>query len=681
MRIVDKLARIDQEICQDMGLPPCENGCPLHMNVPRFLELYKERRIDEAFESVILDNPLPASTGRVCQHPCENRCRRATLDEAVNMREVHRQIADAILFSDRFEPVVSRIAARKFESTGRKVAVAGAGPAGLTAAFYLALMGHAVAVFDEKAEAGGMLRFAIPEYRLPKAVIRREIELIGRMGVNFVFNTRIGSDLPLKDLAERFDSVFFSIGTWKESWPRLSGTELKGVYPALSFLESVATDKRVLVGSKVVVIGGGNAANDSARTALRLGAEVTVIYRRERKDMPAIEEETMASEEEGAQYIFLAAPHRILSDSEGRVKAIEIEKTRLGERDTSGRRRPVPTGEIQRIDCDTVILGIGESFDADFCRDSGLALKEEGTIIVDRLSLETSHPGFYAGGDMISGASNVSSAMGWGKQAARNIDERLMGESRWSRIFPPFQYGQQVPEEPSKSRRHLSHAASAKVRVLSSEEVDTGLLPEEAWEEAGRCLRCDVRGRCATCVSVCPVLAVAATKTGSKVESVHIDEEHCQGCTICVSRCPDHAIQMLPREHAFQVGVKLEIVTQQIEQICRSAHFYPDQVVCYCHRVQAKEIVAAILAGAKTPEEVAQATGARTGCGILCITGIIRLLEGAGLKLNRAAGVQWYGNPATIWKISSEIKKKYPQYYLEEDLTAVDAVFPKGEQE
>jgi NADH-quinone oxidoreductase subunit F len=681
MRIVDKLARIDQEICQDMGLPPCGNGCPLHMNVPRFLQLYKERRIDEAFESVILDNPLPASTGRVCQHPCENRCRRATLDEAVNMREVHRQIADDILFSGRFEHLVSRIAARKLDSTGREVAVAGAGPAGLTAAFYLALMGHTVTVFDEKAEAGGMLRFAIPEYRLPKAVIRREIELIGRMGVNFVFNTRIGSDLPLKDLAERFDSVFFSIGTWKESWPHLSGTELKGVHPALSFLESVATNKRVLVGSKVVVVGGGNAANDSARTALRLGAEVTVLYRRERKDMPAIEEETMASEEEGAQYLFLSAPHRIVSDSEGRVKAIEIAKTRLGERDKSGRRRPVPTGEIQSIDCDTVILGIGESFDADFCRASGLALKEEGTIIVDRLSLETSQPGFYAGGDMISGASNVSSAMGWGKQAARNIDERLMGESCWSRIFPQFQYGHEAPEEPSKSRRHLSHSVSAEARVLSSEEVENGLLPEEAWEEAGRCLRCDVRGRCATCVSVCPVLAVEATRTGDKVESVHIDEEHCQGCTICVSRCPDHAIQMLPREHPFQVGAKLDVVTPQIEQICHAAHFYPDQVVCYCHRVQAKEIVAAILAGASSPEEVAQATGARTGCGILCITGIIRLLEGAGLKLNRAAGVQWYGNPATIWKISGEIKKKYPQYYLEADLVAVDTVFPKGEQE
>jgi len=681
MRIVDKLARIDQEICLDGGLPPCETGCPLHMNIPRFLQLYKERRIEEAFESVILDNPLPASTGRVCQHPCENRCRRTTLDEAVNMREVHRLIADSILFSDRFDGLVSRVASRKLSPTARKVAVAGAGPAGLTAAFYLALMGHDVTVFEEKAEAGGMLRFAIPEYRLPKTVIRREVELIERLGVKFVFNTRVGYDLPLDDLAGRFDSVFISIGTWKELWPHFPGTELKGVYPALLFLESVAKNEGVLVGRKVIVIGGGNAANDSARTALRMGAEVTVLYRRERKDMPAIEEETMATEDEGAQYIFLSAPHRILGDADGKVEAIEVAKTRLGERDKSGRRRPVPTGEIQRIECDTVILGVGETFDAEFCRGSGMALKEEGTIVVDRSSLETSRPDFYAGGDLISGASNVSSAMGWGKQAARNMDESLMGEGRWGRIFPAFSYDQKLPEEPNKGRRHTSHSVSAKVRIQSDEEVETGLLPEEAWEEAGRCLHCDIRGRCATCVSVCPVLAVHPTKNGFTVESVLIDEDHCQGCTICVSRCPEHAIEMLPREHAFVVGAKIEIVTPEIERICRNAHFYPDQVVCYCHRVQAKEVVAAILAGAATPEEVAQATGARTGCGILCITGIIRLLEGSGLKLGKAAGVQWYGNPATIWKISGDITEKYPQYYVEADLMAVDAVFPKGEQQ
>jgi len=480
-------------VCQDLALSPCENSCPLRMNIPRFLQLYKEHRIEEAFDSVILDNPLPASTGRVCQHPCENRCRRSTLDESVNMREVHRHIADTILFSDQFEPMVGRIVARKLGATGRKVAVAGAGPTGLTAAFYLALLGHEVTVFDEKAEAGGMLRFAIPEYRLPKEVIRREVELIERLGVKFVFNTRVGFDLPLNDLADRFDAVFISIGTWKESWLYLPGTELKGVHPALIFLEAVARDDAPRMGRRVAVIGGGNAAIDSARTAVRMGAETTVLYRRERKDMPAIEEETVAAEEEGVRFVFLSAPHRILGDAEGNVKAIEVVRTRLGEYDRSGRRRPLPTDEIQRFECDAVVLGVGETFDLDFCRASGLGLKEEGTIVVDRFSLETSRANFYAGGDVITGASNVSNAMDYGKQAARNIDERLMGEPRWVRLFPDFAYEQKAPEEPGKSRRHAAKALAAKKRTKSNDEVVTGLVTEEAWEESCRCLRCDIR--------------------------------------------------------------------------------------------------------------------------------------------------------------------------------------------
>ena len=390
------------------------------MNIPRFLELYKEGRLEDAFESVIMDNPLPCSTGRVCQHPCDNRCRRQTLDEPVNMREVHRFIADYILLSDRFEEAVRRIAARKLEPTGRKVAVAGAGPTGLTAAFYLALLGHDVTVFDSLAEAGGMLRFALPEYRLPKPVLRREIELIERLGVKFVLNTRVGFDISLNDLDEHFDAVCLAIGTWKESWVYLPGTELKGVFPALPFLESIAKGDSVALGHKVVVIGGGNAAIDSARTALRLGASVTVVYRRERKDMPAIEEETAACEEEGAKIVFLSAPHRIMGDAKGNVKALEVVKTRLGEYDRSGRRKPILTDEVQRLECDSVILAVGESVDLDFAKASGLEIKDSGTVVVNHFTLETSRPRFFAGGDLVTGASNVSNAMAYGKQAARS---------------------------------------------------------------------------------------------------------------------------------------------------------------------------------------------------------------------------------------------------------------------
>jgi NADPH-dependent glutamate synthase beta subunit-like oxidoreductase len=268
---------------------------------------------------------------------------------------------------------------------------------------------------------------------------------------------------------------------------------LKGVYPALPFLESGARQEQVKKGSQVAIIGGGNAAIDSARSAQRMGASATILYRRERKDMPAIDEEIQAAEEEGVKIVFLAAPHRILGDKDGNVKAIEIVKTRLGEYDKSGRKRPIPTDEVQRFDCDSVILAVGETFDLDFCKASGLELKEEGTIVVDRFTLETSRPGFYAGGDVITGASNVSNAMGGGKQAARKIDERLMGEQRWERLFPEFEYSRQAPGEPSLSRRHSGHSLLAKIRVCSQEEVVAGLTPEEALEEARRCLRCDLR--------------------------------------------------------------------------------------------------------------------------------------------------------------------------------------------
>jgi NADH-quinone oxidoreductase subunit F len=480
-------------VCQELALSPCENSCPLRMNIPRFLELYQEGRLEDAFESVILDNPLPASTGRVCQHPCDNRCRRQSFDEVVNMREVHRFLADAIYQSDLFEPMLERIRARKLAPTGRKVAVAGSGPTGLTAAFYLAMLGHDVTVFEERSEAGGMLRFAIPEYRLPKSVLRKELDLIEGVGVKMVFNTRIGFDVPLNELASQFDAVFLSIGTWKESWLYLPGTELKNVHPALPFLESVARKEKVAMGARVAIIGGGNAAIDSARTVMRMGAQATILYRRERQDMPAIDEEIQAAEDEGVRFVFLAAPHRILGGADGSVKAIEIVKTRLGEYDKSGRRRPMPTDEVQRFECDSVILAVGETFDQDFCRASGLELKEEGTIIVDRFTYETSRPNFYAGGDVITGASNVSNAMSCGKQAAQKMDERLMGEQRWERIFPDFEYSRTAPGEPSLSRRHAAHDLPAALRVRSQQEVVAGLDPKEALEECRRCLRCDLR--------------------------------------------------------------------------------------------------------------------------------------------------------------------------------------------
>ena len=480
-------------VCEDLALSPCENSCPLHMNIPRFLQLFQEQKLEDAFLSVIMDNPLPASTGRVCQHPCDNRCRRHAIDQAVNMREVHRTIADAIYNSDRFDSLVDRVASYKLQPTDRKVAIVGGGPTGLTAAFYLALLGHEVTVYDTNPLPGGMLRYALPEYRLPKSALDREIELIERLGVEFVCDTAIGRDISLNELDNMYNAVFISIGTWKESWVYLPGTELKGVLPALIFLEAVSKRQSAELGHNVVVIGGGNAAIDSARTALRKGAGVTVIYRRERKDMPAIKEEINAAEAEGVRFIFLATPHRIVGGEQGSVKAIEVVKTRLGEFDSSGRRKPVPTEEIRRYECDTVILAVGESVDPDFGRGSGLKINEDGTIEVDRFTLETSRNKFYAGGDAITGASNVSNAMGLGKKAARNIDQRLMGAARFDRVMPKFAYSQIPPPQQSDLPRHELTELPARERVMNFNEAMLGLSAAQALDEARRCLRCDIR--------------------------------------------------------------------------------------------------------------------------------------------------------------------------------------------
>jgi len=462
------------------------------MNIPRFLQLYQEGRLEDAFLSVILDNPLPASTGRVCQHPCDDRCRRAALDEAVNMREVHRAIADQVYASDRFEAMVERIRERRLEPTGMHVAVVGAGPTGLTCAYYLALLGHAVTCYDSRPKAGGMLRYALPEYRLPKEVLDREVELIERVGVELRLGIEVGTEVTLNDLAQQFQAVFLSIGTWKETWVYLAGTELDGVTPALPFLEAVSRGEPVPVGRKVVVIGGGNAAIDSARTARRLGAEVTVVYRRERKDMPAIVEEVVAAEHEGVRIAYRAAPHRIVGDKDGRVVALEAVRTRPGDFDTSGRRRPVPTSEVVRFECDSVVLAVGESVDLDFCAASGLMVKETRTLEVDRYTLETSRDRFYAGGDLVTGASNVSNAMGLGKKAARTIHKRLTGREDAAMLIPEFTYAMVVPDPPSPFPRHTSPELPATERVRAWSEVSPGLPVLAVHEETTRCLRCDV---------------------------------------------------------------------------------------------------------------------------------------------------------------------------------------------
>jgi NADH-quinone oxidoreductase subunit F len=479
-------------VCQALMLAPCENSCPLHMNIPGYLELLKENRLDDAFELVLLDNPLPATTGRVCQYPCEQRCRRATLDEAVNMREVHRYIADAKMSKTPAAKIVHRLKQRKLSATGKSVAIAGAGPAGLTAAFYLALLGHEVTVFEAAARPGGMLRYALPQYRLPKNTLDREIAVIRGLGVRFTCNAALHKEITLEELAGANDAVLLAFGTWEEQDLGVPGRERAGVLPALDFLGVVTRGKENPVGRKVIVIGGGNAAIDSARTALRLGADVTIVYRRTREEMPAIAEETAHALEEGARLVTLAAPVQVLGEN-GTVTGLEVEKTALGKFDARGRRVPVPTGEKYVIPCDTIIEAIGQKVEAEVSRKLSLRLAGSGTVEVDPWTLRTNDPRVFAAGDVVTGAANVSGAMALGKKAAQNIDRQLTGQDRFRELWPALEYDETPPPHGQGGKRNTAKVAGSAARRHNFNEVTQTFSAAQAHAEALRCLRCDIK--------------------------------------------------------------------------------------------------------------------------------------------------------------------------------------------
>ena len=479
-------------VCQALMLAPCENSCPLHMNIPGYLQLLKENRLDDAFEMVLLDNPLPATTGRVCQYPCEQRCRRATLDDAVNMREVHRYIADAEFARTPAAEIIGRLKERKLSPTGKSVAIIGAGPAGLTAAFYLALLGHNVTVYEAAAHPGGMLRYSLPQYRLPKDTLDREIAVIHGLGVRFTCNTGLERDFTLEEMTGANDVVLLAFGTWEEQDLGVPGREHQGVLSGLDFLEAVSHGKKNSVGHKVIVIGGGNAAIDSARTALRLGAEVTIVYRRTREEMPAIAEETAHALEEGARLVTLAAPVQVLVEN-GKVTGLEVEKTVLGKFDTRGRRAPVPTGEKYVIPCDTIIEAIGQKVEAGVTGKLGLRLSRSGTIEVDPWTLRTDDPKVFAAGDVVSGASNVSGAMALGKKAAQHMDRQLTGQDRFRELWPALKYDNTPPPHDQGGPRVPAKIAGPAARRRNFNEVTQTFTAARARAETLRCLRCDIK--------------------------------------------------------------------------------------------------------------------------------------------------------------------------------------------
>lgn len=465
---------------------PCFKACPAHIDVQGYLGLIANGEYREAVALIKEKLPLPASIGRVCPHPCEERCRRSLVDEPLSIAALKYFAADLDLKSgDPYRPEAA-------PPTGRQVAVVGAGPAGLTAAYFLARAGHRVVVYEAMPQAGGMLRYGIPEYRLPREVLDRELELIAAMGVRFVYNTRIGEEVSLDCLRSHYDAVFLGIGAWRSSGLRCEGEDLPGVLGGIDFLREVARHRSAGIGERVAVIGGGNTAIDAARTALRLGAgEVMVIYRRTRAEMPAEEQEIIEAEEEGVQFKYLAAPIEVCSRN-GRVASLRLQKMRLGEPDASGRRRPLPVpGEVETIRVDTVIRAVGQEVDPAGLK--GVALTGRGTIAADDETLATSLTGVFAGGDGVTGPGIAIAAIAQGRRAAESINSYLAGRRFTARAeYLVEQKGLTARDFADRRReaRVIVPELAPAERRGSFREVRLGLDEAAARAEAGRCLEC-----------------------------------------------------------------------------------------------------------------------------------------------------------------------------------------------
>ena len=478
--------------CESLFPALCENSCPLHMDIPGYIELIKEERWEDAFELTLRDNPLPGTLGRICHFHCQMRCRREMLDQPVSQGEIHRYLADTIYQLGKEEDIYRKLIKEKLPPTGKRIAIVGAGPAGLTAAFYLVRLGHDVTIYDAMPEAGGILRYGIPQYRLPKELLQKEIKVIRRLGVQFKMNRRLGRNLSLDELKKESDALFMAIGAWKDVALNIPGENAKGVFAGSEVLKEMAMGKIPQIGQRVVIVGAGNVAVDAARSLLRLDKEVILVYRREKKDMPANAVEMSEAEEEQIKFRFLSAPYEIVADGSGLVRALCIEKMKPGDIDRSGRRNPVATGLFEEIPCDSVILAIGERVSSEELTDS-MSLTGDGRIAVDRFTFRTSDPKIYAGGDAVSGPATAAEAMGMAKKAAAAIDRTLMNEERFHLLSREFNYGNEVPINPKPSPKNVARRLSVRDRVNNFNEISFGFTGEQARNEVERCLRCDVR--------------------------------------------------------------------------------------------------------------------------------------------------------------------------------------------
>ena len=475
-------------------IAPCSAGCPAGLDVSGYVYELASGNVDRSMEVIYDKLSLPGTLGRVCPRLCEESCRRCDWDhEGLAIAALHRYA------TDRNQKAENPAGPQPGEPSGKKVAIVGAGPAGLTAAFYLRRQGHACTLFDAHPKPGGMLRYGIPEYRLPRAALDDEIRVIERLGATFRMNARWGSDFSLADLRRDHDAVFIGIGAQLTGALRCEGEDL--ALSGLDFLRDVANGNPPQLGQQVVVIGGGNTAMDASRTALRVGAEVRVLYRRTRREMPCLLEEVEGAEHEGVKLDYLVAPVRIERLHNGNGLRVVCRRMELGEPDESGRRRPVPIPRSEfEVLCDTVIAAVGQAVERTLAESEGLKVTAWG-LWADPRTLITNLPGVFAGGDAVLGADVAVRAVAAGRAAAASIDQHLAGRpvtgpEEWTAVsMKPMDDDERAAifREIEQSSRVATPTLDVDRRRTTCDEVDLGLGDEQAWRESLRCLSCTCR--------------------------------------------------------------------------------------------------------------------------------------------------------------------------------------------